>query len=130
MRGPRCIDRRALILLHAESLTEHGGPSGIRDSALLELALARPLHIHAYESKANLASLAAAYGFGIVRNHPVLDGNKRAAFLAIGLFLSLNGYALIVDPLDAVQIITRLAAGDLSENALADWIREHTTRQH
>lgn len=129
MRSPQWIDRRALLLLHAETLAEHGGPSGVRDAALLESALARPLHIHSYESKADWARLAAAYGFGIVRNHPFLDGNKRVGFLAVGLFLSLNGYELIVEPLDAVQVITRVAAGDLSERALADWVRKQTRRQ-
>lgn len=123
MKHPRWIDRRAFLLLHEETLAEHGGLPGLRDEQTLDAALARPLNVHAYESKADVARLAAAYGFGMVRNHPFNDGNKRAGFLAIGLFLALNGYQLKADPVEAVETITRLAAGELSETKLAVWIR-------
>jgi death-on-curing protein len=100
----------------------------LRDQGALESALARPRNLHAYEPQADLARLAAAYGCGIVRNHPFNDGNKRAGFLAVGLFLELNGFSLVADPVEAVQTIMRLAAGRLSEVALADWIRQRMSR--
>jgi death-on-curing protein len=129
VKRPRWINPRALLLLHAETLAEHGGLQGLRDEGALEAALARPQHVHAYEPKADLARLAAAYGFGIVRDHSFNDGNKRAGFLAIGLFLSLNGYELVADPVEAIEAIFALAAGDLTEEKLADWIRRHMVRK-
>jgi death-on-curing protein len=125
MKRLRWIDPRALLLLHAETLAEHGGLPGLRDEAALDAALARPQHVHVYEPKADVARLAAAYGFGIVRDHPFNDGNKRAGFLAVGLFLSLNGYAFIADPAEAVEAIFALASGGLGENELAAWVRTH-----
>ena len=129
MNRPRWIDPRALLLLHAETLAEHGGMPGLRDEAGLEAALARPQHVHAYEPAADSARLAAAYGFGLVRGHPFHDGNKRAGFLAIGLFLSLNNCAFRVDPVEAVETILALAAGDLPEEELTAWIRQHMTKK-
>lgn len=126
-RNPRWIDQRALLLLHSETLAEHGGLAGIRDRGLLESALARPLNLHAYEPKSDLARLAAAYGFGLARNHPFYDGNKRAAFLAIGLFLQINGQELIADPAEAAAVIFNLAEGGLSEPELDDWIRRNSS---
>jgi death-on-curing protein len=111
-----------------ESLADHGGLAKLRDQGALESALARPRNLHAYEPQADLARLAAAYGCGIVRNHPFNDGNKRAGFLAVGLFLELNGFSLVADPVEAVQTIMRLAAGRVSEAALADWIRQRMSR--
>ena len=128
-QAPKWIDPRALVLLHAETLAEHGGLPGLRDEAALEAALARPQHVHAYEPDTDVSRLAAAYGFGIVRDHPFSDGNKRAGFLAIGLFLALNGYELVVDQAEAVRIMLALAAGQLSEAKLTDWIRKHGTRR-
>lgn len=124
-RNPRWIDQRALLLLHRETLAEHGGLAGIRDYGLLESALARPLHVHAYESKSHLARLAAAYGFGLARNHSFNDGNKRAAFLSIGLFLEINGVDFGADPVEAIAVMLRLADGKLSEAELAEWIRRN-----
>jgi death-on-curing protein len=128
VKRPRWIDPRALLLLHAQTLAEHGGLPGLRDEATLDAALARSQQVHAYEPKADVARLAAAYGFGIVRDHPFNDGNKRAGFLAIGLFLSLNGYELAVDPVEAVEIILALAAGQLVENDLTAWVRKYIVR--
>jgi death-on-curing protein len=128
VKSPHWIDPLALVLLHGETLAEHGGLSGLRDAAALESSLARPRHRYTYEPGADLAQLAASYGFGIVRNHPFVDGNKRVGFLAIGLFLSLNGFELTARPVDSVQTIFRLAAGELSEPQLAEWIRKHMTR--
>jgi death-on-curing protein len=100
--------------------------SGLRDEGALDAALARPRHLHAYEPGSDLARLAAAYGFGIVRDHPFNDGNKRAGFLAIGLFLALNGRQLNADPVEAIAVILRLAEGKLAENELAVWIRRNS----
>jgi death-on-curing protein len=121
----RWIDRHALVLLHDESLAEHGGSSGLRDEGLLESALARPLNLAAY-GDADFAELAAAYGFGIARNHPLVDGNKRAAFLAVGLFLALNGYRLETTQADATLRMLAVAAGDIDETTFAAWIREQS----
>ncbi|MGA7218395.1 MAG: type II toxin-antitoxin system death-on-curing family toxin [Candidatus Sulfotelmatobacter sp.] len=126
-RNPRWIDPRALLLLHGETLAEHGGLAGVRDHGLLESALARPRNLHAYEPESDLAQLAAAYGFGIARNHPFNDGNKRTAFLAIGLFLLINGRELIADPVEAVAVILSLAEDSLSEPGLAEWIRRNSS---
>lgn len=120
----RFVGRRALELLHDESLAEHGGRPGLRDEGLLESALARPHQLLAY-GEPNLAALAAAYAFGLVRNHAFVDGNKRAAFLAAGLFLALNGWRLEASQLEATRTMLALAAGDLSEDAFADWLRRH-----
>ena len=126
MKEPIWLDRRGVILLHSESLAEHGGSSGIRDAGLLDSALARPINKWNYNSEVDLAELAAAYGFGLTRNHPFVDGNKRIAFIATALFLRLNGYRLSSDPLDEIQTMLNLAAGELSEEEFAVWIRNHT----
>lgn len=119
----RFISRKALELLHDESLAEHGGRPGLRDEGLLESALARPHQLVAY-GEPDLAALAAAYGFGLARNHPFVDGNKRAAFLATGLFLALNGQRLVTTQAEATLTVLALAAGDLPEDAFAQWLRE------
>ena len=125
MKQPRWINRRALLYLHSASLATHGGAPGIRDEGLLDSALARPINRFLYSPNADLAELAAAYGFGLAKNHPFVDGNKRAAFHAVGLFLLINRYELIAEQLDAIQSILRLAAGELSEEELAAWIRQN-----
>ena len=129
MKEPHWVDARALILLHAESLAEHGGLWGLRDVGGLESSLARPRHLYTYQKNADIAALAASYGYGLIRNHPFTDGNKRVGFLAIGLFLSLNGFRLEADPIESVQIIMRLAEDQISEKALAEWIRHHVVRE-
>ena len=126
MSTPVWIDPVALQLLHKESLAEHGGLSGMRDKGLLMSALARPQNLFAYEEITDISRLAAAYAYGITKNHPFTDGNKRAAFLAIGLFLALNGYSLQVEQTEAVNTILALAAGDLNESDLAAWIAKHS----
>lgn len=120
----RWVSREALILLHDESLAEHGGSSGIRDAGLLDSALARPLNLAAY-GEPDIARLAACYGFGIAQNHAFVDGNKRTAFLAIGVFLGLNGKRLVVTQLDATETILQLAGGAINEASLVEWIRRH-----
>lgn len=129
MRKPRWLDQRALVLLHAETLAEHGGLWGLRDEAALESALGRPKNVYSYERNADMARLAAAYGFGLVRGHPFYDGNKRAGFLSIGLFLELNGFEFQIEEVNAIKTIVNLAAGKLSEKALAEWIRDRMTRR-
>lgn len=124
----RWIDRRALELLHDESLAEHGGSPGLRDEGLLESALARPQNLVAYDEP-DFTNLAAAYGAGLVRNHPFVDGNKRAGFLSLGLFLALNGYRLEATQAEATLTMLALAAGDLDERAFAAWIRAHARRK-
>jgi death on curing protein len=124
---PRWLNKAALVLLHNESLALFGGPSGLRDEGLLDSALVRPVNLLLYRPDADLASLAAAYAYSLAQNHPFVDGNKRAAFLAIGLFLHINGQRLRASPVDAIQTIFALASGQLSEIELADWIRAHQT---
>jgi death-on-curing protein len=121
----RWIDRRALLLLHDESIAEHGGASGIRDEGLLDSALARPLNLVAY-GQPDWAELAASYGVGLAKNHPFVDGNKRAAFLAVGLFLALNGRRLVATQAEATMTMFAVAAGSLDEPAFAAWLRSHT----
>ncbi len=121
----RWITRRALELLHEESLSLHGGASGLRDEGLLESALARPLNLASY-GEPDLAELAAAYGVGLAKNHAFVDGNKRAAFLAVGLFLGLNGYRLVATQAEATLTMLGVAAGEIEEEAFAAWIREHS----
>jgi death-on-curing protein len=116
------LRKDVVLAIHDAQSAEHGGISGVRDMGLLESALARPENLAAYGSPA-VCALAAAYAFGIASNHPFGDGNKRTAFVAAELFLDLNGQVLIADDADCVISILRLAAGDLTEDALADWIR-------
>ena len=125
MKTPKWIDRRALVLLHGETLAEHGGLPGLRDDGALEASLARPRHLHGYEPESDLPRLAAAYGFGIVRNHPFNDANKRTGFLAIGLFLARNSRQLTAEPVEAIAVILRLAEGKMTELELASWIRQN-----
>ncbi len=120
----RWIDRDVLLMLHDESLAEHGGGVGIRDEGLLDSALARPSNTVAYGAP-DIAELAAAYGFWLAKNHPFVDGNKRAAFLAVGLFLYLNGYRLTASQADATRAILALAASEIGEPQFAQWIRDH-----
>ena len=118
------IQPAVLQAAHDEQLAEHGGPPGLRDATLLESALARAQHLEVY-GQPDAAALAAAYGFGLARNHPFVDGNKRTAFIAIELFLALHGHELRATDHDCVMTMLALAAGELSEDALGAWIREH-----
>ena len=120
----RWIDRRALCLLHDESVAEHGGAPGLRDEGLLESALARPRNLVAYGAP-DVFELAAAYGVGLAKDHAFVDGNERVAFLAVGLFLALNGYRLRASQADATLTMFAVAAGSLDEAAFAIWLRLH-----
>lgn len=124
----RWIDKGALILLHDESLAEHGGRAGLRDEGLLESALNKPLNLLAY-GEPDFAELAASYASGLAKNHPFVDGNKRAAFLAVGMFLYLNSYRLQATQADATLTVLGLAAGDISEAAFAEWLRRCVVRR-
>ena len=117
------MDVEILIDLHAEQLALFGGPDGIRDQGKLESALGRPIKFTYGET--DLAALAAAYAFGIARNHPFVDGNKRAAFGALTVFLGLNDIDFLVPPESATAMILSLAAGEVSEEGLTRWIRDN-----
>jgi death on curing protein len=121
---PRWLDTTIVLDVHAEQLALFGGADGIRDLGLLESALARPINKYGY-GESDLAALAAAYAFGIARNHPFVDGNKRAAFASIIVFLGLNGFDLDAPQAEATAIILGLAAGDITEEVLAAWIADH-----
>lgn len=119
------IEESVVLALHEEHLAEHGGAVGIRDRGLLESALFRSQNLANYDDP-DLAALAAAYGFGLARNHPFIDGNKRTAFTVTELFLALTGQELIADDPSCVVTLLRLAEGSLSETEFADWIRANT----
>ncbi len=121
------IDQAVIRAVHDEQLAEHGGAAGTRDTTLLESALARPLQLAAY-GEPDAAALAASYGYGLARNHPFIDGNKRTAFVAVELFLALNGFALTADDVACVLTMLDVAAGEISEESFADWVRRHITR--
>ncbi len=127
-REPKWISKKALLLLHEESLATFGGARGMRDEGLLVSALTRPQNTQAYNEESTIADLAASYCFGVAKNHAFVDGNKRASFLSIGLFLAINGYKLTADQVDAIQTVLALASGELSEQALAAWIQSNMTR--
>jgi len=124
MKEPVWLDVEIVTDLHAEQLALFGGPDGIRDQSMLESALGRPLNKFAY-GETDLAALAAAYAFGIARNHPFVDGNKRAAFGAMIVFLGLNDVDFLVPPESATAIILALAAGEVAEEGLTRWIRDN-----
>jgi death-on-curing protein len=114
--------------IHTDQLREHGGLPGIRDETVLESALARPQQKWHYAADADVPLLAAAYAFGLVKNHPYRDGNKRIGFLAMVTFLGLNGLELTATDADVVTEILALAEGRVTEDALSDWIRQHCTK--
>lgn len=120
----RWVGKHALLLLHDESLAQHGGLSGLRDEGLLDSAVARPQNLAVY-GEPDAAALAAAYGVGLAKNHPFVDGNKRAAFLSVGLFLFLNGYRLTATQADATLAMFSVAAGEMDEAAFSNWLRAH-----
>lgn len=124
MREPIWLTIDQIKGMHARQLSLFGGPPGIRDEGALASAIGRPINRWAYGGEADLAALAAAYAFGIARNHPFVDGNKRAAFLAMATFLILNGIPFTAEPDEAAAIVLALASGDLDEDALARWLRD------
>lgn len=123
------IDPHALRLLHEESLAVFGGSRGMRDEGLFESALMRPRNVALYNEDADIADLAASYAHGLAKNHPFVDGNKRAAFLSVGLFLGVNGYRLTATPVDAIHAVLGLASGEMSEEDFARWIRGNVAQR-
>ena len=121
---PEWLSLDIALAVHDRQLAEHGGPTGVRDQGMLESALARPLNQWTY-GEDDLCALAAAYAYGIARNHPFTDGNKRTAWVFARLFLMLNGQTLSFTPRMAIEVVLALAAGELSEDELADWFRQH-----
>jgi death-on-curing protein len=119
------LDTAVLLCVHDEQLAEHGGAAGVRDEGLFESALARPRHL-AHYGQPDLADLAACYGYGLARNHPFIDGNKRTAFVAVELFMELNGHSLRASDVDCVLSMLAVASGKWEEADLADWVRRHT----
>lgn len=117
----------AVLAMHKRQIAEHGGDDGVRDLGLLESAMARPKNIEAYEPDADIARLAAAYAFGIAKNHPFVDGNKRTALVVCRTFLLLNGYQLNAEPTDKYLTFLSLAEGSVSEDQLVDWLRARVT---
>jgi death-on-curing protein len=125
---PRWLSRMVVDAIHADQLRQHGGLRGVRDENVLESALARPRQKWAYDPTADLAVLAAACGFGLVRNHPYRDGNKRIGFLAVATFLGINDHELGITDEDIVTTMLALADGRLTEAQLTIWIRDHLRR--
>jgi death-on-curing protein len=123
MTEPKWLTVQILVAIHAEQLRRYGGPEGIRDLGMLESALDRPRNRWAYEG-ADIAQLAAAYAFGVARNHPFIDGNKRAAFLACVVFLDINGVDFFAPEPEVVVAMLKLAAGEMEEDGFARWIRD------
>jgi death on curing protein len=119
------IERSVMLAVHDEQLAEHGGAAGLRDEGLFDSALARPLHLDAYGNP-DVADLAAAYGVGLAKNHAFIDGNKRTAFVAVELFLVLNGHELAASDTACVLTMLAVAAGDFDESGFAHWIRANS----
>ena len=126
---PRWLSRIVLDAVQADQIREHGGLPGPRDENALESALHRPRHKWLYADERDLSVLAAAYGFGLVKNHPYRDGNKRIGFVAMAAFLGINGRELNASDAEVVTEMLALAAGNVSEAQLAAWIRKHMTKR-
>jgi death-on-curing protein len=123
------VPRVVVEAIHFDQLREHGGLVGLRDEGALDAALARPRHKWAYRRKADFAALAAAYGYGLARGHPFQDGNKRVAFVVMVVFLELNGHRFSAPEEEVVHTMTGVAAGSVSEAALASWLRRDVNKR-
>ena len=121
---PVWLGEAVVLAMHGRLLAEHGGAQGLRDSSLLDSALARPKQLLAY-GEPSITDLAAAYVSGIVRNHPFVDGNKRTAFMAAYVFLASNGFRLVATELDAAQVMTLLASSEIDEVAFSAWLQKN-----
>lgn len=120
------LNRAVIIAIHEVQLAEHGGGTGVRDAGLLDSALGKPQQLNNYgEPPPDAAALAASYGYGISRNHPFIDGNKRTGYVAAELFLRLNGWRLNADDASCVVTMLAVAAGDITEEVFAAWLRAH-----
>ncbi len=126
MTEPKWISDAVVHAIHRRQIAEHGGIDGIRDAGLLESALSKPVNLFHYaEPKPSISEMAAAYAFGIARNHAFIDGNKRTALVVCRLFLALNGVEFTATAADKYQVFIKLAAGEITEEELADWISSH-----
>lgn len=125
MKEPLWLKREWLDALHFQQLKRFGGLYGIRDPGAIDSALARPINQWAYEQARDVATLAAAYGYGLARGHGYSDGNKRVAFVAMAVFLELNGHLLEAVEADVVEVMLSVAAGDRSEADMSSWVRQH-----
>jgi death on curing protein len=123
------LSRIVVDAIHNDQIREHGGQPGVRDENVLESALARPQKKWHYAEETDIATLAAAYGFGLVKNHPYCDGNKRMGLLAMATFLGVNRFELRATDSDVVTQTLALAGGRVSETELAAWIRTHSSKQ-
>jgi death-on-curing protein len=126
-KAPRWLSRTVVDAIHADQIRQHGGLAGIRDENALESALARPKQKWEYDTDADVASLAAAYAFGLARNHPYRDGNKRIAFLTLVTFLGINGQDFEATDEDVVSTMLALADGSLTESRLTTWVRSRVS---
>ncbi|SMF50784.1 death on curing protein [Xaviernesmea oryzae] len=125
MKAVKWLSRQAIEIIHAEQLAEHGGLPGLKDENALEAALARPLHKHAYGEE-DVFVLAAAYLYGLARNHPFSDGNKRTAYLAVFAFLLINGYLIEATQAEIIEFVLTVAAGEIDEEGATRFLRDHT----
>lgn len=122
------LDERIIRVIHEDQLSQHGGSSGIRDENLLLASLARPQNLYTYGETITLFDLAAAYGFGLAKNHPFADGNKRTAFLAMAIFLEVNGFSLEVSETEVVVMMERLATNLETQETISRWLRENSLK--
>ena len=123
MTEPSWLTRTMVEAAHYDQVREHGGLLGVRDDGLLESALARPRHRWSFEPEADLPSLAASYGFGLIKNHPFLDGNKRIGFVAMNMFLLVNGFEVEALEPEVIAVMLQVASGTLNESGLGEWLR-------
>ncbi|HKQ43852.1 MAG TPA: type II toxin-antitoxin system death-on-curing family toxin [Rhizomicrobium sp.] len=127
MKEPVWVEKDALLLLHLKALARFGGAEGLRDEGLLDSALARPRNAF-HKGQKEIAVLAASYAFGLAKNHPFVDGNKRASFMAMGVFLAMNGWTLKADSVGAIQAMMALAGGEIGESQFAAWLKHSIKR--
>ena len=126
MADPIWLTRKILDAMHFDQIQKFGGQLGVRDEHLIESSLARPRQRLNYQPDSDIAALAASYGYGLAGNHGYVDGNKRIAFMAMYVFLFINGWELLAPEEEVVDIVLELAAGDLTESALAEWVKKNT----
>lgn len=125
MGEPRWLDRLTIDAIHYDQLQQHSGRARIKDENAIESALARPRHKLVYEPEIDIFGLAAAYGYGLGTNHGYIDGNKRVAFMAMYTFLGVNGWEIAAAEPEVVEVMLAVAAGEMDEDALAAWLRDH-----
>jgi death-on-curing protein len=125
----RWLTAKAVLAIHEELIVRYGGVSGLRDDGLLESAVARPQNLAAYGQKISVASLSAAYAWGLLRNHPFVDGNKRTALAAMVVFLELNDWELGCSEAEETAMVLRAAAGEITERAWTEWVRRSTRKK-